>query len=351
MPTKIRKVLISEFGDISKVSVVASEISDPPPQHVQVKVIYSGFSGADINMRLGNYPFQRAAPLTPGYCLVGTVTLNGNGSNKFQAGDIVACLTTYDAEAELANLPEKYLIKVPSGVDLQDATALTMDWNTAYGMVMRTAHVSSGDKIFIHGMSGAVGCAIMILSQLQGAQVYGTASETKHAAIRAMGATPFPYSNKNWITQMQELGGADAVFDALGFESFDESYSILRPDGGILIGYGTNLNTLSGQPLKSPVYCALKLLARNLVFWSRKRTRFYRISRGQRTFETDLNALFDLLGQGKIEVPIKAIFALEDIQEAHRSWGKGSGMGSMLVAVAGETGRDRVLNLGEESLR
>ena len=32
---------------------------------------------------------------------------------------------------------------------------------------------------------------------------------------------------------MQELGGVDAIFDPLGFESFDESYSVLivAPDG------------------------------------------------------------------------------------------------------------------------
>jgi NADPH:quinone reductase-like Zn-dependent oxidoreductase len=35
---------------------------------------------------------------------------------------------------------------------------------------------------------------------------------------------------------MQELGGVDAVFDPLGFESFDESYSVLRK-GGILVAY------------------------------------------------------------------------------------------------------------------
>jgi NADPH:quinone reductase-like Zn-dependent oxidoreductase len=337
MPTKIHKVLISEIGDVSKVNVVDAEISDPPAKHVQVKVIYSGFSGADINMRLGIYPLQKKAPLTPGYCLVGEVALNGKGSTKFRPGDLVVCLSIYDAQAELVNLPEKYLIKLPPGLDLQAATALILDWNTAYGMVMHTARVSSGQTVFIHGISGAVGHAIMALSQLQGAHVYGTASERNHEAIRALGATPFTYSNKDWIAQMKGLGGAHAVFDALGFESWDESYSILRPDGGILIGYGGNLNTLTGQPPRSMVWPTVKLMARNyLKVSSRKRANFYFISRDRSTFEPDMNALFDLLKQGKISVPIKAVYNLEDIQEAHRNWGKGSGMGSLLVKVAAE---------------
>ncbi len=337
MSNTIRKVVISEFGNVSKVNVVDAPISDPPPGHVQVKVIYSGFAGSDVNMRMGTYPLQRKAPLTPGYCLVGRVNGNGNGCTKFQPGALVGCLSIYDGQAELANLAEKYLVPIPSGLDIQAATALVLDWNTAYGMVMHAARVSPGQKVFVHGMSGAVGYAITVLAQLQGADVYGTASEKNHALIRETGATPFPYSNKDWITQMNQLGGADAVFDALGFESWDESYSILRLDGGILIGYGGNLKSLTGQAPGSIIYPTLKLLARNyLKFWSSKRTNFYYISRDASTFLPDLNALFDLLGQGKISVPIKAVYALEDIKEAHRSWGKASGVGSLLIDVAGE---------------
>src|SRR6266566_1668415 len=149
MPT-IRKALITEFGDESKVAVVEGDIADPSAGEVQVQVEFSGFSGSDINMRRGTYPFQKKAPLTPGYCLVGRVHANGAGCTKFQRGDQVACLSIYGAEAELVNLPEKYLAAVPPGVDLQQATALILDWNTAYGMVMHAAQVKAGQKVFVH---------------------------------------------------------------------------------------------------------------------------------------------------------------------------------------------------------
>ena len=65
----IRKALITEFGDESKIVVVDDQIADPAAGEVRVRVEYSGFSGADINMRRGVYPFQKKAPLTPGNCL------------------------------------------------------------------------------------------------------------------------------------------------------------------------------------------------------------------------------------------------------------------------------------------
>ena len=65
-------------------------------------------------MRLGRYPFQRKAPLTPGYCLVGKVVRNGPGCSQFQQGDTVAALTVYDAEADLVNVEEKCRLRFRS---------------------------------------------------------------------------------------------------------------------------------------------------------------------------------------------------------------------------------------------
>jgi synaptic vesicle membrane protein VAT-1 len=334
MPITIRKALISSFGDISKISVVTSELPDPKAQHVQVKVIYNSFSGADINMRMGSYPLQRKAPLTPGYCFVGVVHVNGPGSTKFQPGHVVACLSVYDGEADFANVPEKYLVKVPDGINLGQATALVLDWNTAYGLV-KTAHVSTDQKVFIHGMSGAVGYALMQLCQMQGAKVYGTASQRKHKVIASLGGTPFVYTNKDWIQSIKEIGGVQAVFDPLGFESWDESYSILSPTGGILAGYGGNASMLNGQAPRSVVGPTIKLLSRNLCSWKHK-TSIYFISRDQKTFEPNLQELFSMLKDGKISVRIRRIFDLEHIQDAHRDWLKGDELGSVLIKVGDE---------------
>ncbi|CAG8979099.1 hypothetical protein HYALB_00000230 [Hymenoscyphus albidus] len=340
--TPIRKVLISAYGDESNVSVIDAILPQPSKNEVQVKVLYSGFSGSDINMRKGQYPLQRSAPLTPGYCLVGHVSalLESSSSNsKFKIGDAVTCLSIYDAEATYVNLPEKYLIPVPGNVPLKAATALILDWNTAYGMVHRAANIQTGQKVFIHGLSGAVGWAVGVLCSLHGAQIFGTASSKNHAAITTglPAATPFTYENKDWIQAMKNAGGADAVFDPLGFESWDESYDILSPTG-ILIGYGGNMNNFSDGQTRSQVPSMTKLFARNyLKFWEGRRAVFYYISRDDKYFVEDLEALFGLCGSGRVGVTIKQVFGMrdtEEIRKAHRCWGKGSGVGSLLLRVS-----------------
>ena len=228
---KIKKVVITAYGDESVLAVVEAELPEPAAGEVQLVVEYSITSGSDVNMRRGTYPLQKKPPLTPGYSVVGTVVTNGKGCSKFAVGERVACLSKYEGQAERINLPEKYLVPVPDGVDGGEAVAVVLDWVTAYEMLYRSAKVKAGQKIFVHGLSGGVGGALLRLGKLIGAEVYGTASAKKHEELRALGAVPLDYANKNWIGEMQRMGGVDAVFDALGFESFDESYSILKKGG------------------------------------------------------------------------------------------------------------------------
>lgn len=116
---KIKKVVITEFGDESKLAIREADLPDPQAGEVQLTVEYSVVSGSDVNMRNGTYPFQRKAPLTPGYSVIGTVRVNGAGCSQFKTGDRVACLSKYDGQAELINLPERFLVPVPESLDLQ----------------------------------------------------------------------------------------------------------------------------------------------------------------------------------------------------------------------------------------
>jgi NADPH:quinone reductase-like Zn-dependent oxidoreductase len=334
----IRKVHYSAAGDPSVVSVISAEIPPPAKNEIQVDVIYSGFSGADINMRLGSYPMQKPAPLTPGYCFVGRVSQKGAGATpKFQIGQLVGALTVYDSEAEKINVAEKYVIAVPENVDMREACGVILDWNTAYSLITRGTKVTKGKRVFVHGLSGAVGYAIMTLCLLEGAEVYGTASPRNHDALRALGVTPYDYRDKKWMDAIKATGGAHVVYDPLGFESWDESWDVLiRNEPSTLVGFGGNLNVVNagtGKP-RSQFPAMMRLLAKNGCLWTRRSTTFYYIDRDRATFMPDLEIIMGMLAEGKFEVPIKAIWDMENIREPHEQWTSVPGMGSCLIRVA-----------------
>ena len=333
MEATVKQVRVPRFGDESVLEVIEAKIASPKAGEMQVQVLHSVVAGSDVNMRRGMYPLQKKAPLTPGYSMIGRVLENGPGVATFAPGALVACLTIYGAQAERMNVPARFVVPVPEQVDLRQATAIILDWMTAYEMLERSAKVRRGQRIFVHGLSGSVGTALLHLGRLRGAEVFGTASSSKHAELAANGAVAFDYREKAWIGEMRRFGSVDAVFDPLGYQSFDDSYSILRR-GGLLVGYGQNLPALSNGPRPSPLPMVLKLFARNLAFWTGKRTTFFGLFRGSKHFAPDLALLFQWLAEGRIQVPIKAVYPLTEIQEAHRMYARGSGIGSIVLDVS-----------------
>lgn len=77
--TTMRKVVITEFGDVDVLKIVETTCPPPAPGFVQIATEYSGSTGGDISMRKSIYPDQDPAPLTPGYSLVGKPQALGEG--------------------------------------------------------------------------------------------------------------------------------------------------------------------------------------------------------------------------------------------------------------------------------
>ena len=167
MEAIIKQVLVPRFGDESVLEVIEATIGSPQAGEMQVQVLHSVVAGSDVNMRRGMYPLQKKAPLTPGYSMIGRVLENGPGVAAFSPGSLVACLTIYGAQAERMNVPAKFAVPVPEHVDLRQATALILDWMTAYEMLERSAKVRRGQRIFVHGLSGSVGTALLRLGRLR----------------------------------------------------------------------------------------------------------------------------------------------------------------------------------------
>ena len=207
-------------------------------------------------------------------------------------------------------------------------------------MLTRAAHVKPGDRVFVHGLGGAVGQAIVAISKLQGAAVFGTASIRNHAALASQGVTPYAYNDKRWIDAVRRIGGVDAVFDPLGFQSFDESEAILRR-GGILVAYGMNGPGFARQaPPRHFLVEFVRVFAKNLKVWSGKRATFFGLNRKSKHYLGDLRTLLELLERGAISVPIKRVFELDAIRDAHVAWAKDPGIGATVIRVGDSLLRD-----------
>ena len=77
-----------------------------------------------------------------------------------------------------------------------------------------------GDRVLIHAAAGGVGISATQIARSRGAEIFGTASASKHDAIRAQGVDhPIDYRTQDFEQEVRRLTGGegvDLIMDATG---------------------------------------------------------------------------------------------------------------------------------------
>ena len=334
-----QRVVITRFGGPEVLKMIEeTELPEPKPGEVRVKVLATSAAFTDVWIRKGTYPdVKEKPPFSPGYDMVGVVDKLGAGVTRFQVGQRVADLTVIGAYSEYLCLPEGRLTPVPEGLDPAEAVSLVLSYVTAYQMLHRVAKVKRGQRILIHGAGGAVGTAILQLGKLLDLEMYGTASQSKLELVKRLGATPIDYKGEDFVEVICRLtsDGVDAAFDPIGGDNFKRSFSALRR-GGKLVAYGF-YNSSLGKGGSVPLDF-MKIQLWNL--WPNGRSAaFYSIGglrhKQPAWFSEDLTALFNLLAQGKIKPVIAARMPLAEASRAHELVEGAEVQGKIVLTVAG----------------
>lgn len=363
------RIIVTHYGGPDALQVVEEECPEPKRGEVRVRVLAAGVSLPDIMAREGIHPETPALPFTPGWDLVGVVDRLGDGVYGSKAGSkpgiepgqMVVALPIHGAYAEFVCLPQRELVPVPSGLDAAEAVSLGLNYVTAYQMLHRSAKVSSGQRVLLHGAAGGVGTALLQLGRLAGLEMYGTCSSRSAAAVSELGGVPIDYQHQDYVKEIHRLtgDGVDAVFDPIGGAHLWHSRQALRA-GGRVVGYG-NTTSLRGEGLGSdrtgrrnrlhgiPIYALY--IAGGWLLPGRKRIVPYSIQALKRLrpalFRQDLITLLHLLQQQKIKPLIARRFPLTEARQAHELLAKG-GVTGKIVLVTNASSADSALRAGAD---
>jgi NADPH:quinone reductase len=331
--TQQAKLQFATFGPPDVLVQVTEDAPVPGPGEVRIRVEASSVQFTDTLIRRGLYPdLKGEGPFTPGYDVVGRVDAVGSGASQWAVGDRVADLTMVSGNARYIVRPADGLVSVPESVDAAEAATLVLSWVSAQQAIFRAGGLQPGERLLIIGGNGAVGRAAIALGVAAGAEVYATASERHHDAIRAAGATPLP--RDTWAEPVAALGGMDVVLDGVGVALFWTSYRALRR-GGRLVFIGGS--AAAGRGSKAGIIAAfvVAMLLYPLLPDGR-RTRLYSITTLRKKhpdwFATDLEALFGRLADGDIRPTVAERLRMEDVPDAHRRLEAG-GLSGKLVLV------------------
>jgi NADPH:quinone reductase len=245
---KYRRIIVTHYGGPDALQVFEEECLMPKSGEVRMKVLAAGVALPDLLMREGVHPETPRLPFTPGWDLVGVVDRIGEGASGIELGEMVAALPISGAYAEFVCLPQSELVRVPSGLDAAEAVSLVLNYVTAYQMMRRSAKVTTGQRVLIHGAAGGVGSALLQLGRLAGLEMYGTCSSRGASAVSDLGAIPIDYQHQDFVEEIYHLTGqgVDVAFDGIGGMHMWRSRKALRRGGRVVV-YGLTSSLRGGR--------------------------------------------------------------------------------------------------------
>lgn len=323
---KYKSILVTQNGGLEAIQIVENELRPPMEGEARIRILATSVCQDDVAIRLGNRPFLKKPPFTPGYAFIGLVDAIGQGVEDVKPGDRVAALTKFGSHTEIIYWSANELVHVPGSLDPAEAVTLILNYLVAYQILHRIAKVKAGDKALIIGASGGVGTAFLQLGRLAGLEMYGLASPSKHQILAEYGATPIDYHTQDFVEVIHraEPGGIDYVFNGMGEETFERSLAVLRR-GGVLVTYG------APQSFRRFLLLVVKLLFYNLLPNGKKIEGYGTHRLGVDLFKQDWTALFKLLEEGKIKPILEGKFPLLEAVKAYGLLESGQVSGNLVL--------------------
>lgn len=324
------------------------EIQDRPepslaPGRVRVRVRAAGVNFADLMARQGLYADAPPLPSVLGYEVAGDVEEVGEGVERIKAGDRVWAACRFGGYAELVSARERDVGVLPDGWGYEEGAALPVVYGTAYASLVSFGNLRAGERLLVQSAAGGVGIAVTQIGKLLGAEIYGTASASKHDAIRDFGVRhAIDYRNKDFGDEVRRISGEraplDLIVDGIGAASWKAGYGLLRPGGRLVMigassfvtGEKRNLRKAAVNMAKVPRFNPIKMASESKAVIGLNMLRLWDARGSLDEFTEPLEQWVD---QGLLRPVVAETFPLERVADAHRYMGERKNVGKVVLTL------------------
>jgi alcohol dehydrogenase (NADP+) len=267
---------------------------DPNEHDIQIEILFCGICHSDLHQVRNEWSgvMPTVYPCVPGHEIVGRVTQVGSAVTGFKAGDLAAvgCMVdsdrtcpecqagleqfcpnmvltynfpdkhsggvTYGGYSDSVVVDERFVLKVPSNLNLAGAAPLLCAGITTYSP-MRHWGVTNGKKVGVVGLGGLGHMGVKFAHALGAHVVVFTTSPNKKEDALRLGADEVVVS-RNANEMQTHTGSFDFILDAVSAEHDINAYiQLLRRDGNI---------TMVGAPEKPLPVSVFGLIFRRRSF-------------------------------------------------------------------------------------
>jgi NADPH:quinone reductase-like Zn-dependent oxidoreductase len=232
----MKAIRYSQYGTPDVLELVTLDDPIAGPNEVRVRMKAAGVSPIDAKLRSGALQahFSLTFPKIPGRDGVGVIDQIGEGVAGFSLGDevcVAADPTRSGTYAEAVVCASPRVVKKPSNLSTSQAAALLQPGVSAWISMCRTATLSEGMRVLIHGGAGAVGSQMIQLARHLGLDVTSTCRAENIDYVLGLGAHRAVAYDRDDFGLLRHI---DVVFDLIGGETHARSYQVLKAGGQLV---------------------------------------------------------------------------------------------------------------------
>lgn len=271
---------------------------DPRANDVAIEILYCGVCHSDLHSVRNDWG-GATYPLVPGHEIIGRVTAVGSGVKKFIVGDAVGvgCMVdscqhcpacnegteqycangstftyndvdrvdgtpTYGGYSEKIVVSEKFVLRIPDGLDLKAAAPLLCAGITTWSP-LRHWNITAESKVAVVGLGGLGHMALKLTKALGADVTLLTRSPGKEADARRLGAHHVVLTTDD--AQMKAVNSKfDLIIDTVPYVHDINSYIPTLAISGtlVLVGY---LGPLEPALNSAPMVMTRKAIAGSLI--------------------------------------------------------------------------------------
>ena len=309
----VAAVRVHKVGGPEVLTYEEIEVGAPGQGQIRVKQHACGVNFVDVYFRMGLYPAPGGLPFVAGNEAAGEVVEVGPGVGEFKRGDRVAYVSGPGCYAAERIVATDRAVKLPDNISYEQAAAMMLKGMTVEYLVRRTFKVEKGMNVLMHAAAGGVGLILCQWANHLGATVIGTVGSKEKAALAQANGCHHTilYRDEDFVARVKDITGGklcDVVYDGIGKATFPGSLDCLRPLG-MFVSFGS-----ASGPIEAFNINILQF--KGSLFATRPTLNTYAAKRAD--LVDIAKHLFEVVGSGKVKIPINQKYKLKDAAKAHQ---------------------------------
>lgn len=295
---------------------------------VLIQIAATALNRADLLQRRGMYAPPAGSSQILGLECSGVVVETRGDCGELRVGDRVCTLLEGGGYAEFVAVDARRVLVLPEKLSFEEGAAIPEVLFTAWTNLFVEGAAKAGDAVLVHAAASGVGTMAIQLGRLHGLAMYGTASASKLAELRARGyVDAFDRHLGNFSSWVRERvpAGVRVIVDPVGANYLRENLEALAPRGRLVC-----IGGMGGVNCEFPLQL---LMAKRLSIVGsvlRSRPNDEKAEMATRIRQEIWPAFAD----GSLVAVIDRILGIEDAELAHEVLASNATTGKVVLRVA-----------------